>query len=68
MGEEQRVTLDSGGFVGTYQADGKALDPKTRDYEQRGPVRVCVPVCVLSYRGREGDTKDKRKDASRDGP
>lgn len=32
-GDELRVILDSGGFVGTYQTDGKALDLKKRDGE-----------------------------------
>lgn len=66
--EEQRVTLDSGGFVGTYQNDGKALDPKRRDGEQKVCISVCLCVCVLDWGcGAEWRMKDKKGDANRDG-
>ena len=60
MGEEWRVTLDSGGFVGTYQR------LMAKHWTQRGEtvnrkrwsacvcVYLCVSVCVLDWRyGRD---------------
>lgn len=59
---------DSGGFVGTYQTDGKALDLKKRDSEQKVCVFVCFCVCMLNLGcGEEWRTKDKEKDANGDG-